>query len=541
MLSRPDDKISVPDKPKKKQRYLPLTLWRQLSQTIFLLLFFFLFIKTDYTGSDELEYAVNILFRIDPLLAACVMLAVKTVVALMLPALIVILLTLILGRFFCGWVCPMGALIDLFHPLLKPRTKTIDTRFPQLSSIMLFFVLTSALFGLPLAGYLDPFSILVRGLSLSVHPALNDALTSVFTFTYQEAPVCVNAVTEPAYAFLKKTILPYNQKVYSLSLLSGVILLTIFLAELAQRRFFCRNICPLGALFGLTARIGLFRGQGDSDNCKKCRTCRSICRMGAIDEERRIDMADCILCMDCLEKCPKNIITFRLTKPAPAPTPLSLSRRSLIASLAAGAILPAFTGTRSIARISNPLLIRPPGALIEDEFLERCIRCGECMKVCIGNALHPAFLEGGIEGMFSPKLVARTGYCEFNCTLCGQVCPTGAIQVLQLSEKHNFKIGHAFFDKNRCLPYAKGIPCIVCEEHCPTPEKAIQFNTVTMKNDQGKEVVVKQPYIIDKLCIGCGICENKCPLPDRAAVHITAAGEQRDPKKTIPTSTITYY
>ena len=138
MLSRPENKISVPDKPKKKQRYLPLTLWRRLSQTIFLLLFFFLFIKTDYTGSDELEYAVNILFRIDPLLAACVMLAVKTVVALMLPALIVILLTLILGRFFCGWVCPMGALIDLFHPLLTPRTKTIDTRFPQLSLLYSF-------------------------------------------------------------------------------------------------------------------------------------------------------------------------------------------------------------------------------------------------------------------------------------------------------------------------------------------------------------------------------------------------------------------
>lgn len=512
----------------------PFILWRRLSQTLFLLLFFFLFIKTDYTGTDEIEYAVNILFRIDPLLAFCVMLATKTFVALMLPALIVIILSLLLGRSFCGWVCPMGALLDLFHPLLKPRARKIDTRFPQLSLIILCFILTTAFFGLPLAGYLDPFSILVRGLSLSAHPALNDVTTAIFTFTYQEAPQFVNAVTEPLYAFLKKTILPYNQKVYTLSLLSGSILLAVFLAELYQRRFFCRNACPLGAFLGLTAWLGVFKGYGGNEDCKKCRTCRSVCRMGAIDEQRRIAMKDCILCMDCLEKCPRSIITFRPAKLSPHPVPVSLTRRSLIGSLAAGALLPVFTGTRSIARVSDPLLIRPPGALTEDDFLERCVRCGECMKICIGNALHPSFLEGGIEGMFSPMLVARVGYCEFNCTLCGQVCPTGAIQILKLQEKHTFKIGHAFFDKNRCLPYAKGIPCIVCEEHCPTPKKAIQFNTATVKNDRGEEMVVKQPYIVDKLCIGCGICENKCPLPDKAAVIITAAGEHRNPEKTIP-------
>jgi polyferredoxin/formate hydrogenlyase subunit 6/NADH:ubiquinone oxidoreductase subunit I len=526
---------------RKKIPRIPHTFWRRLSQWAFLLLFFFLFIKTDYTGSDEIEYAVNILFRIDPLLAASVMLAVKTFVALMLPALALIVLTLILGRFFCGWVCPMGALIDLFHPLLKPGTKEIDTRFPQMSLIILLFVLVSALFGLPMAGYFDPFSILVRGLSLSAYPALNDSATTVFTFTYREAPPYVNAVTEPVYAFLKKTILPYSRKVYALSLLSGFILVAVFLAERIQQRFFCRNICPLGALLGLTARTGPFKGHGGSDDCRKCRACRSVCRMGAIDPDRRIAMNECILCLDCLEKCPRGIIAFRFSKPVARPPPVSLTRRSLMASMAAGAILPMFTGSRAIARVSAPLLIRPPGALAEDDFLERCVRCGECMKVCIGNALHPAFLESGIEGMFSPRLIARIGYCEFNCTLCGQVCPTGANMALPLEQKHTFKIGHAFFDKNRCLPYAKGIPCIVCEEHCPTPEKAIEFNTATVKNDRGEEIKVKQPYIVDRLCIGCGICENKCPLPDQAAVRVTAAGEQRHPQKTIPASSMDYY
>jgi len=520
----------------KKPRTVTVLAWRRLSQTVFLTLFFFLFIKTDYTGSDTIEYAVNILFRIDPLLAACVMLSARTIVSLMLPGLLLLALSLFLGRFFCGWVCPMGSLLDLLHPLLGSREKKIDTRFPQLSLIVLCFVLTTALFGLPLAGYIDPFSILVRGLALSAYPSLNDSLTDLFTFTYQQAPPAVNMVTEPLYALLKQTVLPFSQKVYTLSLLSGGILAGVMLAELLQRRFFCRNLCPLGSMLGLTAMTGVLKGQGGNDDCGKCRACRSICRMGAIDENRRIAMQDCSLCMDCLVKCPREIISFGFVKPASRPAPVSLTRRSLLGTLAAGALLPVFTGTRAIARVPDPGLIRPPGAQEEDIFLERCVRCGECMKVCIGNALHPAFLEAGLEGMFSPKLVARIGYCEFNCTLCGQVCPTGALRELEMAEKHSFKIGHAFFDKNRCLPYAKGIPCIVCEEHCPTPEKAIRFNTATVRNDSGQEVTVKQPYVVDKLCIGCGICENKCPLPDRAAVIVTSAGEQRNPGRPFPVS-----
>ena len=263
--------------------------------------------------------------------------------------------------------------------------------------------------------------------------------------------------------------------------------------------------------------------------------------MGAIAEDRLIAMKDCTLCMDCLDKCPRRIISFRFTRPLALPAPISLSRRALIGSIAGGALFSLLTSARSIAKVQDPFLIRPPGALPESEFLGRCVRCGECMKVCIGNALHPTFFEAGIEGMFSPKLIARIGYCEFNCTLCGQVCPTGAIKELLQPEKHTLKIGHAFFDKNRCLPYAKGIACIVCEEHCPTPNKAIQFNKATVINDMGKSVEVKQPYIVDKLCIGCGICENKCPLPDKAAVYVTSAGEARNEDKSLPISSPGYF
>ena len=183
------------------------------------------------------------------------------------------------------------------------------------------------------------------------------------------------------------------------------------------------------------------------------------------------------------------------------------------------------------AKTPDPLLIRPPGALDEQEFLHRCVRCAECIQVCIGNALQPTFLQGGLDGMFSPMLMARSGYCEFNCTLCGQVCPTGAIRQLTLEQKHQWKIGHAWFDKNICLPYAKATPCMVCEEHCPTPEKAIRFTEVTIVDAAGETITIRQPYVVDELCIGCGICETKCPLPGRSAIYVTSAGEHRHPDK----------
>lgn len=128
--------------------------------------------------------------------------------------------------------------------------------------------------------------------------------------------------------------------------------------------------------------------------------------------------------------------------------------------------------------VNNPSLIRPPGALPEKEFLQRCIRCGECMKVCATNGLHPATFEAGIEGMWTPILIPELGYCEYNCTLCGQVCPTGAIQELDVETKKKTVIGTAFFDFNRCLPYAFNKDCICCEEHCPTSPKAIWFEVV---------------------------------------------------------------
>jgi formate hydrogenlyase subunit 6/NADH:ubiquinone oxidoreductase subunit I len=151
------------------------------------------------------------------------------------------------------------------------------------------------------------------------------------------------------------------------------------------------------------------------------------------------------------------------------------------------------------------------------------------MKVCITNALQPTFLEAGLEGVWTPVVVPRRGYCEYNCTLCGQVCPTGAIKALIVEEKREWRSGTAMFDKSRCLPHAHGEDCIVCEEFCPTPTKSVKYRMA----DRGDGVMVKQPYVDLMTCIGCGICVTKCPLIDAPGIRVTSIGETRSKKNQI--------
>jgi MauM/NapG family ferredoxin protein len=208
---------------------------------------------------------------------------------------------------------------------------------------------------------------------------------------------------------------------------------------------------------------------------------------------------------------------------------MDLGRRQVIISMLSGVTAVPLIRISSFSKpeIHNPKLIRPPGSLEEKEFLKRCVKCGECMKVCITNGLQPTLFDSGIEGLWSPMLIPKMGYCEYRCTLCGQVCPTGAIKRLSLEGKKKVKIGLAVIDKNKCLPYAHATPCIVCEEVCPTSKKAVWFENNKVKNREGKDFAIKQPRVDAELCIGCGICEAKCPVGDKPAIYVTSIGESR--------------
>jgi ferredoxin len=491
----------------------------RISQILFLALFAVLFLQTEYRGSDRIAVAVNAFFRANPLTFASTLLAVKQWTPLLYPGLIVLILSALLGRFFCDWICPLGTLLDLVTGKIA-KTAPVTWLKGSVKYWLLIPLLVAALIKLNLAGLLDPIAILVRALTFFLHPLMGDTVRSGWVGLYH-ALGDRRDLLDPGYRLLKDYLLPYRETLYPLSFLSALIFLGIFWLERYESRNWCRNLCPLGTLLGLAARLSPF-SRVPGKLCADCRACVELCPTSFDRELLRTE--ECILCMECQLHCPNQRVSFRLTGLKSVHSGPVMERRVFLGGLVGGVFLARFFRFREPS--ARARLLRPPGVRSEDEFLEKCVRCGECMKVCLRSALYPAFLHAGVEGLYTPQLVPRLGYCEYNCTLCGQVCPTGAIPDLPRGEKQLEVIGKAVFDKNHCIPFASRMDCIVCEEHCPIPQKAIRSETKVITGFDGKAVEVKLPYVVDDLCNGCGICENVCPLEGKAGVEVFAVKDR---------------
>jgi MauM/NapG family ferredoxin protein len=200
---------------------------------------------------------------------------------------------------------------------------------------------------------------------------------------------------------------------------------------------------------------------------------------------------------------------------------MHLDRRKVLTTgiAAAGGAMLIHVQPAAGKNVSNASYLRPPGAGEEEEFLSKCVRCGECMKACPTNAIQPAMFETGLKGMWTPLLNMRIGYCDIRCTTCTQVCPTGALQTQTLAAKQKLKLGVAVIDRNRCLPIAEGKQCGMCQKQCPLTDKAITLEAAQVTIGSNT-VTVQQPKVNSKLCIGCGICENKCPVAGEAAIRV---------------------
>lgn len=507
---------------------------RRLSQILFLALFIVLFIQTEYKGSNELGLPVKLFLDFDPLIALSSLLASHTVRSIFLLSLVVVGLTFFLGRFFCGWVCPLGTLNTAvgYFRMRRLKPSRIEGRYPSLRAAkyyILVFVLIAAVFGWNAAGYVDPISLTIRSLAVGLNPGINKLVRAVFEFNYSlQIPVVAPAL-DSVYSALVGTVLAFEQPVFRQSLLIAIIFLVVLGLNLLAPRFWCRYLCPLGAALGLigSRQMGA-RVDVNAEKCISCRRCTVACQGDATPfPTGEWASRECLVCYNCVDVCPKEAVSIEATRKKTGEGNVSLRRRWILAS-GLGAILsvPAVTIGANRER-PHPLLIRPPGALPEERFLKTCVKCGECMKVCLTNGLHPTLSEAGLEGLWTPVLVPRLGYCEYSCNLCSQVCPTGAIRRVTVEEKQEITIGLAFVDKNRCIPYAFGRNCIVCEEHCPTPEKAITFDEDRAVDSEGNEFTLKKPVVDPELCIGCGICENKCPVADIPAIRITSINETR--------------
>ena len=534
---------------------LTLPRLRRLSQVFFLALFVFLLCQTEFRGSLQsgngeirLSYPVRLFLETDPLLAVSNALATHALYRGLLWSLVILIPTLFLGRFFCGWICPLGTLNHFFSHIKSDkklgRRRIEGNRYKSWQNLKYYLLIASlviAFFGGSLVGILDPIALTVRSLALSIIPGLNYALNAALDLAGQQPTGVVSSIVAAIRFVLGQVILEFKQPHFRQGFLLGLLFITILLLNLRVTRFWCRALCPLGALLGLVSRWSILGLEKHATRCEDCNRCLLHCQ-GGDDPIPGVPWrkAECHLCMNCVADCPESGIQFRFfPRTRTLREGADLKRRKALTSMLAGAAaLPLLRSNTGLAAEPNDRLIRPPAALREEEFLARCIRCGACMKVCPSNGLQPAVTEAGWEGIWTPVLVPRVGYCEPSCSLCGQVCPSGAIWKFTSREKawvspsedpKPIRIGTAFYDRGRCLPWAMATECIVCEEWCPTSPKAIYLLPVEVIDAAGNKQTVRQPYLDPERCVGCGACEFACPVHDHPAIYVTSVGESRSP------------
>ena len=324
----------------------------------------------------------------------------------------------------------------------------------------------------------------------------------------------------------KNSFLPQDvQYHFRLNFLATVLFVGILAANAVSRRYWCRNLCPLGALLGVLSKFSIIRRMV-KPNCTKCAKCMPDCKMGAIpDDPTQYQAPECIYCYACTSVCPSlSTVIAPSLRGDGFNNHLSLNRRRLIQACGVGAMV-ALLGKTNIAaktsrtgsvKVSSDALIRPPGALPEAEFTNRCVRCTECMKVCPTGGLQPAIAEAGFEGLWTPVLVPRIGECTQNCNLCSQVCSSQAIQPFDIPEKDYIFIGRAVIDRSQCIAWNSDKKCLICDEAC-------SYHALYWKEVDD----IKRPFVEEHKCVGCGICENVCPIQPVAAIRAFSFGDRR--------------
>jgi len=536
-----------------------LPLLRRISQVFFLLLFVALLVFTSLrptagaTGDIHMRAPVRLFFELDPLVAIANAFSSHALYRGLLWSLVILLPTLFLGRFFCGWICPMGTLqhfVGNMHSEAKRGKQRIDSnrykRWQTLKYVVLIAGLIAAFFGSMAIGVLDPFSLLVRSVGLALLPAFNFGVRAFLAPLEHSHIAVIKSTGTTLHSVLQATVLDFRQTHFAQGLLLGILFIVILAASLRVTRLWCRSICPLGALLGAASRFSILGLHKDPAACDKCNRCLLNCQggddpIGGVPWRK----SECLMCMNCVGTCPHDSLQFRFFRNEKEVTTPDIGRRKALTGIAAGvAIVPLMRANTGLGKGRHDRLLRPPGSLEESDFLSRCIRCGECMKVCPNNSLHPTLDQAGLEGLWTPTLVPRIGYCEPSCVLCSEVCPTGAIWQITPKEKgwvvgvdgqqnQPVRLGTAFYDRGRCLPWAEATECIVCEEWCPVSPKAIYVQDAQVIDSAGAVKTLKQPRVDPSRCVGCGACEFACPLQERPAVYVTSIGESRSPTSQI--------
>jgi polyferredoxin len=388
---------------------------RRVAQVFFFSLFLFLSFVTDLRYLKG--YPASLFLELDPLVAFATAITTHTVYMGLLWSLLLIVPTLLFGRIFCNWICPYGILHHvtgwLFGKGRAPERERIEAnRYRKWYSwkyAILIAMIVTAICGSLQIGWLDPICLFHRSMSTAILPMINLFLpSSVYVRQYFHVGAWI----------------------------IGFLLLFLVGMNVLIPRFFCRTLCPLGAFLGTLSMASLWRIDRDPAKCVDCDLCLKNCE-GASDPQTQLRKSECFVCFNCLESCPTDAISFKFMPPLKreVTAPAVPGRRAFLGTLI-GLGFYAF-GRTSGASDSNysKKVIRPPGSVEEKAFLDRCLKCDQCIRTCPTNVLQPALMESGLEGVWTPILNMKTGFCEVNCTLCSQVCPTGAIQRITIEEK----------------------------------------------------------------------------------------------------------
>ncbi|MDR1124824.1 MAG: 4Fe-4S dicluster domain-containing protein [Deltaproteobacteria bacterium] len=502
-------KNSRPPSPFRRQRII---------QALSLLLFFWLLRHMVVTAAEP-ALPPDLFLRLDPLAAPLLLLTARDWLPEMWPGLAVLGATFLAGRFFCGYICPFGGSLDFCRILLRKLFGTAATRPGKLDPAgrKIKYLLLAALAGTALPGvnlfyWGAPLPLIARFYALLIHPLLLLASNQGLALL---GPLLAG-MSENWVGLQYLQILPRGY--HGLFFLLGFFGLAFGL-ELFRPRFWCRYLCPAGALLGLCSRRSPLRRR--VQECVNCGKCAAICPMSAISQDgRQTGHGECLGCRTCAAVCPVKGIAFSPAgriKSANSPAALP-ERRAFLGAAGVGVLVSGATLARALPGLaSGAECLRPPGSLPENEFLRRCLRCGACMKICPSNGLQPAWAGAGLPGLFSPLLLPRRGPCEPDCNACGRVCPSQAILRLPLAEKRWAKLGTAAVKAERCLALAEGKRCVVCQEVCP-------YGAVKLVQASGQGVPV--PVVAAERCFGCGYCEKHCPV-QAPAIAVYPAGALR--------------
>ena len=502
-----------------------------LCLSAFLVLFFYVcwpYGAREYAAAFRAKEVVEaeLFLLLDPLVSISTALAARIFVGSLWAAGVVLLVSLLVPRWFCGYACPLGTLLDGFDWLLgRHMTRSDRCRegwWAGFRYYLLTAVLVAAVFGILLSGFVAAIPVLTRALLFILAPVQMGLGKGWYL------------------------VPPWNAGHVLSILLFGLIVGL----GLLGRRFWCSYLCPTGALFSLWSTLRLSERRV-SGACVRCGRCVRACSFAAIREDFSTRFLNCTFCQSCAGVCPVGAIEFtsrwsrkEKQEARDVVRAASFSRRHVLAELG-GAAVAGVAAPRAVRSVppgphSEPP-IRPPGSVPEGSFLQLCVRCGQCIKVCPNNVLQSAGFEHGLDGLWTPQVVADWSGCEPSCNNCGQVCPTGAVRALALEEKRAARIGLADVDREICLPYAGREACQLCVDECRRAGyEAIEFLRVGGAVDEKGEPVEGSgrlaPVVRADRCVGCGLCQMRCRainvktrhLLPHSAIRVTAGAGRED-------------